>query len=106
MKMRLPGFTAGAALYDLDCAYYVGRVGAFAGAAVLPQDVPGSGGPVFEETECAQALAICNGDALRYHWDAHGWCDWYERNCIFGGPPGGGSSGGGTPKKPPGPVHA
>jgi hypothetical protein len=91
--MHLPGFTAGAALYESKRHYYAGWRGAIIGPTVLPQDFLGIGqGPL---PPCFIASVTCANDAKNYEWDAHGQCDWYQKHCVAPPSQGSGPGGGG-----------
>jgi hypothetical protein len=99
--MSLARYTAEAALYNSGHHYRSGRASESAGAPIRPQIVPRSpSSPVSAIALCAFAYTNCSQDAAIYQYDAHGWCDWYERNCIFAPSNGGGSGGSGS-----GPGH-
>ncbi len=99
--MRLPGFTAGAALYVSDCPYYVHTADSFAGGArLLPQNGSYPPGTVYEDP-CVRAYNICLYYGALNQYDPTGWCDWWHANCLPPAPPftgggGGGDGGGGS----------
>jgi hypothetical protein len=82
--MRLPEFTAGAALYRSGWRYYRVGTGVTTGAVVLPQQqqqLP---------TSCALLYALCNSGPE----SGNEYCTTYYQNCLI------------FPPQPPGPGGA
>jgi hypothetical protein len=96
--MRLPGYTAAAALYDSKY-HYVARGDARPGSAMLSRITTAQSIWIDPTSQCQTAQSLCIENSQGSGYDPSGWCDFYERYCIVAPPPpsGPGGSGGFCP---------